>query len=341
MTTRTNDEVRLRRTTDDLAVLRRCWHAVAFAEDVAPGPLHRQVLDVDLVLWQGSNGVVAAKDRCPYRSTQLSAGCVVDGDIQWPYHGWRFGSGGGASHIPQLRVGLPVPPAAPARDGADGHRGWTVNLVIEGPPLTPEPSSRVPRGARWTRMADEAWQCSALRVVENGLDPAHVDFVHAGTFGGAGDPVDHRPTIERDGHRLVLRSSMPVRNQEGLAGLTGSGESVLTRSIETEYVPALSRVFTIDDGDGVIQSIFQAATPLGAGSCRVLQWCWRNDREDHVAAADVVAWDQRVLDEDRAVLERTASDFELDPADVVSLAYDPPHRGATPGARRSGAQLRT
>lgn len=311
-------------TTDDLDVLRRCWHAIAFADDVFAGPLRRSVLGAELVLWSGPDGPVVALDRCPHRSAQLSAGCVVDGDIQCAYHGWRFAPSGAVSHIPQLLPGIPLPPAARLETLPTLVVDGLVHVLLEAPALTPPPVPRVPEGARWIRMADEVWECSALRVVENGLDPAHVDFVHAATFGGAGSPTDHRPKVERTEGGFVLRSEMEIKNPAGLANLTRSIDAIVTRRIMTEYVPPLSRVFTLDYGNGVVQSIFQTATPITAGTCRMLQWCWRNDTEADVSAAEVVAWDQRVLDEDRYMLERTADAFELDPSLVVSVACDRP-----------------
>ncbi|WP_088290210.1 Rieske 2Fe-2S domain-containing protein [Kineosporia sp. A_224] len=55
-------------------------------------------------------GVVEA--RCPHRLVRLAHGTVVDGTVQCPYHGWRFGPDGACTLVPSNGPAASVPPRA-------------------------------------------------------------------------------------------------------------------------------------------------------------------------------------------------------------------------------------
>ena len=81
----------------------RHWHPVALATGVGAAPLAVQLLDQPLVLWRDAVGAVQAwADRCPHRGAALSLGCVRDGQLECPYHGWRFSGSGQVVVVPAL-----------------------------------------------------------------------------------------------------------------------------------------------------------------------------------------------------------------------------------------------
>jgi len=51
--------------------------------------------------------------------------------------------------------------------------------------------------------------------------------------------------------------------------------------------------------NGLDHIIVTAATPIADGSCQVVQFCFRNDTEAQATAADIIAFDRRVTEEDR------------------------------------------
>ena len=65
-----------------------------------------------------------------------------------------------------------------------------------------------------------------------------------------------------------------------------------------------------------------SATPVDDTSLRLVQWVMRNDTEAEVPAADVIAFDRRVVDEDRTLLEGTWPDYSLDLTDNVHIKVD-------------------
>lgn len=169
----------------------RHWHPVALSTAVAAAPLAVQLLDQPLVLWRDAAGTVQAwADRCPHRGAALSLGCVRDGQLECPYHGWQFAPGGHAVVIPAL-PGF-VPPA--------GHRA-TVHACTErfgmvwvrlaaasdaGEAAPPAFAAEDEPRLRKVNCGPYDVATSAPRIVENFLDMAHFGFVHAHWLGDRG-----------------------------------------------------------------------------------------------------------------------------------------------------------
>jgi phenylpropionate dioxygenase-like ring-hydroxylating dioxygenase large terminal subunit len=65
------------------------------------------------VVWTDGDGQVrAARDLCPHRRAPLSAGRVVDGHLECPYHGWAYDGTGRCTLVPALGADARVPAKA-------------------------------------------------------------------------------------------------------------------------------------------------------------------------------------------------------------------------------------
>jgi phenylpropionate dioxygenase-like ring-hydroxylating dioxygenase large terminal subunit len=88
--------------------LRDIWYFAALSGDLRPGKLQRyEVLGEPVLLGRTRAGdVYALRDVCPHRAAPLSAGRLVPGEsgeqVECPYHGWRFRTGGQCAAIPSL-----------------------------------------------------------------------------------------------------------------------------------------------------------------------------------------------------------------------------------------------
>lgn len=66
-------------------------------------PYACRLFNKPFVFFRDSYGQVAClQDRCPHRSTLLSLGRVVNGQLECRYHGWQFDRQGWCVSIPAL-----------------------------------------------------------------------------------------------------------------------------------------------------------------------------------------------------------------------------------------------
>ena len=62
---------------------------------------------------------------------------------------------------------------------------------------------------------------------------------------------------------------------------------------------------------GLIHTIVTCATPMTDRTSMILQWVYRNDTEEQVNSADVVAFDRAITLEDKRILESCDADVPL------------------------------
>jgi phenylpropionate dioxygenase-like ring-hydroxylating dioxygenase large terminal subunit len=157
------------------------WPVCTSAELRTRHPLARTLCSVPLVLFRDGTGRAAiALDRCPHRNAPLSAGRVVDGEIECGYHGWRFDATGRCTRVPGLESN--VRPGAPVnRAIAAAEVGGFVWASLE--PQTKEPDAPDPdpgdAGYDSFVMSDRV-ACGVVEAAENFLDGFHTHFVHSG-----------------------------------------------------------------------------------------------------------------------------------------------------------------
>lgn len=184
-------------------VLKDTWFILGRDSDIRRGRLTQRMIDqTPLVVWRDDAGAIhALEDRCAHRRAPLSAGKLVDGTVQCPYHGWRYDSGGtcvampslGPGASPRVKVGLRSYPVQ-VRYGllwlwwGDPDRA-DADLIPDIPFLHPDrPAPSV------VHRSFDYETCSEL-VVENLLDLTHLDFVHGAMLG---DPLGGDEQIEVD-----------------------------------------------------------------------------------------------------------------------------------------------
>jgi phenylpropionate dioxygenase-like ring-hydroxylating dioxygenase large terminal subunit len=200
------------------------WYAADWSHNLTDTPRRVRMLGHDFVLFRDSQGKAhALSDTCIHRGASLAGGKVRGDSVQCPYHGWRFAGDGRCTRIPSLGPGNYD--KAPARGRVDAYpveeRYGLIHVFLgdlpeaERPPIMAIPEYGTP-GWRPTTM-DYAWESNYERNIENGLDPAHNEFVHP-THGYAGERDDYavkEPAITADdwGARFMLTfQSPPLKN---------------------------------------------------------------------------------------------------------------------------------
>jgi phenylpropionate dioxygenase-like ring-hydroxylating dioxygenase large terminal subunit len=294
-------------------VLRRFWYPVMPVDRIEAGPQPFTLLGEKIVLWRNGDGnVVALADRCPHRSAALSKGWVDGNALVCPYHGWSYDASGACVRVPQRPdsnglKGRVVPSFACTE--RYGHIWVALGEPLAAIPDWPEEGDP---GYRRIDQFYEPWRCAGLRLMENSFDNAHIHFVHRNTFGDINDPNPPQPTIEPLPYGFVARSDVPVYNSDLQKKNLRDDSAFTVRHITAHwYMPFLRRLH-IRYPNGLDHIIITAATPIDDDRSQVVQFCFRSDGEADAPASDIIAFDRRVTEEDRTVLEGTDFDVPLD-----------------------------
>jgi phenylpropionate dioxygenase-like ring-hydroxylating dioxygenase large terminal subunit len=308
----------------DNPVLARYWHAVARSSDLPSGPLSRRLLERDLVTWRGPDGaVVAAPDRCPHRESPLSIGCVNDGVLRCPYHGWEFGAGGSLVRVPSAQPGVPVPPTGhlPAYHAAE--RYGLVWVCLDEPAADiPEIAWEGRDGFRRINNPVELWTTSATRLTDNFMDYTHFPFVHTGTFGRAQDTVVPRFEVQQlDGGWQGYQYEVDVNNPDSAQAISGQVAKVLHRRMSTGFALPFAVRSTIQYETGLEHILLLLSTPVDDVTTYFTFVVWRND-DFSIPADEVIAFDRAIGAEDKVMLERVPGVLPLTQTGVVSVQAD-------------------
>jgi phenylpropionate dioxygenase-like ring-hydroxylating dioxygenase large terminal subunit len=89
---------------EHVSFLRDLWYMAGLASSLKPGAMRREMLCAEPVLLgrTKSGDAFALRDICPHRAAPLSAGRILGGEVECPYHGWRFSTDGQCTQIPSV-----------------------------------------------------------------------------------------------------------------------------------------------------------------------------------------------------------------------------------------------
>ncbi len=165
-------------------VLRRYWYPVAFNRELEEFPVKRVELLVDFfALWRSTSGRYGIiPEPCPHRKASMAYG-VVEGDgLRCPYHGWKFDTDGACTDQPAEKDNTNFQERVRATAGKVEELGGLVWAYV-GPdpaPLLPRFDVYVMEGFRDIGWADIP--CNYVQVMENAVDPHHVEHLHGRYF---------------------------------------------------------------------------------------------------------------------------------------------------------------
>jgi phenylpropionate dioxygenase-like ring-hydroxylating dioxygenase large terminal subunit len=305
--------------------LRRFWYPVIPVDGLEEGPKPFTLLAERIVVWKDGDGQLSAlEDRCCHRTAALSRGYYDGGMLVCGYHGWTYDRSGRCVRIPQLqRDG--VPESARVRSYPAAERYGYAWVCLDEAPLLGIPEIEEWDDPAFRRIPQfyEVWRCAGLRLMENSFDNAHVNFVHRGTFGDPCDAGETRFELFEEPYGFRTRTEFLVKQTELAARMNRiEGEKTVRRIEGTWFMPFIRRAH-IAYPSGLRHVIVTAATPIDDAHSQIIQFCLRSDREDDVPAADAIAFDRKVTEEDRYILESTDHDVPLaDPARERNMASD-------------------
>lgn len=190
------------------------WYPMLRSEDLAAGkPEKVKVLGLNFAVFRDNDGVARTlSDTCTHRGGSLAGAWqlgerprIVDGCIVCPYHGWEFsGASGECTNIPSIGYGT-KPPARAKVDSYPTVEKYGVVFAFLGD-LPEEERPPLIEVKEWD---NPKWRANSVlvldvpfhyeRSMENGIDPAHNEFVHP-THGLS---AIHRDTYKVRDHDVV------------------------------------------------------------------------------------------------------------------------------------------
>jgi len=183
------------------------WYPIIRSEDLSyDQPVKVKALGVDLVVFRDKNGDPAVlSDTCTHRGASLGGAWsqgdrprVIDGCVVCPYHGWEFDKDGHCVNIPSIGYGKKTAPRAKV-DAYPTQEKYGIVFAFLGdePEATRIPLLEVEEYGQSGWMANEVLVLDVPyyyeRSIENGIDPAHNEFVH---------PTHGYSSINRDKYRV-------------------------------------------------------------------------------------------------------------------------------------------
>ncbi|MCK6370452.1 MAG: aromatic ring-hydroxylating dioxygenase subunit alpha [Gammaproteobacteria bacterium] len=168
------------------------WYPMIRSEDLGPDrPERATCLGVDFVVFRDEDGSARVlSDTCVHRGGSLSGPWelrgrprIIDGCVVCPYHGWEFGGDGECRNIPSIGYGT-RPPARAKVDSYPTLEKYGIVFAFLGD----LPEQERPPLIDVKEWDDPRWRANPVvvldvpyyyeRSIENGLDPAHNEFVH-------------------------------------------------------------------------------------------------------------------------------------------------------------------
>ena len=168
------------------------WYPIIKSDELGHEmPEMVKVLGANLVAFRDQDGEARVlSDTCTHRGASLggpwsmgSAPRIIDGCVVCPYHGWEFGGDGECKNIPSIGYGTKTPPRAKV-DSYPVEEKYGIVFAFLGD----EPEESRPPLLEVEEYGQEGWRANDIlvldvpyyyeRSIENGLDPAHNEFVH-------------------------------------------------------------------------------------------------------------------------------------------------------------------
>lgn len=316
----------------EYAFLHKQWFPVARSEDLAADrPLAARLLDTDLVLFRTAGVAKAAGAYCPHRGMNLSMGTMVGGELECPYHGWRFGADGKCAAIPSLPEGASSGPSRLNLISCTeryGHVWAALEQPDVGPPEVPELDDQT--GWQIRSGVPHDLPCGIRQLTENFRDIAHFPFVHWPTMGPNVTRVIPSYSVGQRDRDLIW--SVPM----DLGGTAfDSNQGVAGRQDMTYHLtlPAFSRIRT-GFPDGGRRYTIQLVAPLDREGTAARQfWFVAIDetvsQKHHVNIDEMFEYEQRIFEEDWPIVSnQVPSEPPLDlkqqahtRADAFSIKY--------------------
>ncbi len=296
---------------DDFA---NVWTVMALGRELSSDkPMSLVVAGERIVLFRDGAGAPAALiDQCPHRGVALSLGRVERGEIECPFHGWRFGPDGACLCTPwnpDAKRGNLSAASLPVRE--IGGVIWL--FTGPGPAASePFPPDVLLRPDVHVFTQSVVWKINWTRLMENMLDTPHAAFVHRKTFGGPvsrllQDHPDARMEVRFEPHEHGGRVSAKVDGEPRAAALDYRFPNLMELTL---------------DPKGRLLRILAICIPLSQNETRLMLVTARNFLRARWLDPLFLRANLRIAEEDRVIVESSLPSCVPTPEQEKSVATD-------------------
>ncbi len=299
--------------TTQQQLFRKFWYAIMPLHELERGPKPFRLMNTDIVLFLDETAQPRAlRDRCCHRTAKLSKGWCDNGQIVCGYHGWTYDGSGKLVRIPQYDALQPLPDLGVDAFWCTARYGYAwVSLEEPLEDLFDIPEDRDPAYRRIFQFY-ETWRTAPLRMMENSFDNAHFAFVHQATFGNAAQPKPQSYELVETDYGFYATTVVDILNPPEAHQITGVATPHTTRTMQNHWYLPFSRRMDMAYPSGIRHIIINCATPVDDGTIQLVQLLYRNDTEADCPTDKLIAWDLKITNEDKAVLESTDPDATID-----------------------------
>ncbi len=162
-------------------MLKNRWYPILEAPRLRKKPIQIKRMGERLVLWRDAEGLPRLMlEACPHRGASLAGGRIVDGELQCPWHGFRFDVDGRCTLMPCEGAAARIPQAMHQKTfrvrEAHGLIWMWWGDVRESHPPIPFFDDLDDRGG--ASEASYILPYHYSRMIETNLDIHHTPFVH-------------------------------------------------------------------------------------------------------------------------------------------------------------------
>lgn len=260
------------------------WYVVSETRElINDKPKKVTVWGKNYVIWKTSkNEYKALEDVCTHRGVELSRGCIINDEIQCPYHGYQFSGTGNLTKVPGLGF-EPSPIYNVPRFSLVEKHGWLYlninpipwnitdtqmeilnsNVFVEDEAMNPTMS---------TVLLNKEFTTYGRIVSENSLDIMHIGYVH--TFGNKERPA---PTYEEPPKIMGLfHYKTSYSYQSGKKSMIKKIFNINNIEIDNEFVLPHATIARVKFGDGLVNTVVTSACPINAYKTRLFVKSYRN-----------------------------------------------------------------
>ena len=286
------------------------WYVLGLTDEVGEAPVGTHALGQDFVLFRDQSGKVhCLSDTCVHKGGSLCRGKVVDGNVECPYHGWRYNGDGDCVLIPALGADGKIPRRARV-DAYPTEERWGWIWVFLGdlpeeerPPLPAFFPEYEAQDGQWRFTRGKArFKCNWVRAIENGVDRTHAVFVHT-DFGNPERTIAQPYEVTDDDNRLYVIGSGKPLNKRGVWRDEIPDEREDRQNEVQIYIPAPSIRIQMHMQPPKSQIIVTAYTPINDHLTQLTFIQARNFLTEEKYDEDALRRVYLVIGEDAAVLD--------------------------------------